>query len=264
MREILNVAVSFVLSRLLPASIWLIAGLAVIRFIMTITEKLLIRSHMEKVACGLIKTVVRVVFYGILMLVVASKLGVDITGVVALVSVLTLAISLSVQNALTNLISGFTLLYTKPFVAGDFVEIAGQSGSVQAIDLTYTKLATADNKSVFIPNGTVTAGQIVNYTELGSRRIEIFVAASYDSSPSAVLEALLEAAKIEGVLDTPRPFAGVTDYDESAVRYVLHVWAKSQDYWPIRFKINLRLPEMFREKGVCMTYPHLHVHLDKQ
>ena len=263
MWNFLDLVGSYALNKLLPAAILLAAGRLVNRLVIAVIEKLLTKSHMEQVAHGLIKTAVRVVLYGLLTLIVASKLGIDVTGVVALASVLTLAVSLSVQNALTNLFSGFTLLYTKPFVAGDFVEIAGQSGSVQAVGLTYTKLATADNKCISIPNGAVTAAQIVNYTVLGTRRVEIPVAASYESDPAAVLEALLAAAKVEGALDTPAPFAGVTDYAESTVNYVLHVWVKTQDYWSVKFAVNQRLPEAFREKGVSMTYPHLHVHLDK-
>lgn len=259
----LNLAANFALSRLLPALIVLAAGILAIRLVMVLVEKLQVKSHMEKVACGLIKTALRAVLYGLLALMIASKLGIDVTGIVALASVLTLAISLSVQNALTNLISGFTLLYTRPFAAGDFVEIAGQCGSVLTIGLTYTKLATADNKCISIPNGAVTAAQIVNYTVLGTRRVEISVAASYDSQSADVMDALLAAAKVDGALDSPAPFAGVADYGESTVNYILHVWAKTQDYWDVKFAVNQRLPEAFREKGVSMTYPHLHVHLDK-
>ena len=122
----LELASTFLTANLLPAAVLLALGILVIRLIMRVVEKLLQKAKLEKAATGLIKTVIRVILYGLVGLTAASKLGIDITGVVALASVLTLAISLSVQDALTNLISGFTLLYTKPFVAGDYVEIAGQ------------------------------------------------------------------------------------------------------------------------------------------
>ena len=261
--DIVDAGVSFLVSRGLPAAAILAVGIWVIRGANRLLGKLLEKSKLEKVAHGLIKTVVKAVLYGLLALIAASKLGVDVTGVVALASVLTLAISLSVQNALTNLISGFMLLYTKPFASGDLVEIAGQSGTVREIGLTYTRLATPDNKSISIPNGAVTAAQIVNYTALGTRRVEISVSASYDSPVDKVLEALYLAADVPTALVTPAPFAAVQSYGESAVCYLLHVWSAAEDYWTTLFVVNKRIKECFAEKGVSMTYPHVNVHLDK-
>ena len=203
------------------------------------------------------------VLYILLALMVADKIGLDVTGVVALASVLTLAISLSVQNALTNLIGGFTLLYTKPFTAGDFVEIAGQSGTVESIGLTYTKLATGDNKQVSIPNSSVVSAEIINYTAAGTRRVDITVSASYETPVDLVLESLREAAKLPTALDTVAPFVAVKNYADSSIEYVLQVWCKSEDYWTTLFDGNKRIKEVFDAKGVCMTYPHLNIHMDK-
>lgn len=248
---------------LLPALLIVVIGILVIRIVMNLLTKLLEKSKLEKVAYNLIKTVIRVVLYGLLALMVADKLGIDVTGVVALASVLTLAISLSVQNALTNVIGGFTLLYTKPFTAGDFVEIAGQSGTVQAIGLTYTKLATGDNKLVSIPNSAVVATEIVNYTAAGTRRVDISISAAYTCPVDVVLAALVEAGKLPTALDTPTPFAAVKNYGDSAIEYVLQVWCTSDNYWTTLFDGNKRIKEVFDEKGIEMTYPHINVHLDK-
>ena len=176
---------------------------------------------------------------------------------------LTLAISLSVQNALTNVISGFTLLYTKPFSSGDYVEVAGQSGSVQEIGLTYTKLTTPDNKSVFIPNGAVTSAEIVNYTVLGCRRMDIAVSASYDSPIQTVLAALREAANLPDVMQEKGIFVALDSYDDSAIGYIVRVWANNATYWDANFTIKERIKTIFDEKGIEMTYPHLNIHLDK-
>jgi len=158
----LNRLLDFTLTDILPALLLVVIGIVVIVIIKKIVNSILVKSKLEKAAHSLIKSVISVILYLLLGLIVASKLGIDVTGVVALASVLTLAISLSVQNMLTNLIGGFTLLSTKPFVSGDFVEIAGQSGTVKEIGLTYTKLLTPDNKEVSIPNSAVVAAQIVN------------------------------------------------------------------------------------------------------
>ena len=261
--DFLSTAWAYLVANIVPAVLITAAGILLICVVMKLLTKLLEKSKLEKTAHKLIKNIVRVALYLLLALMVADKIGIDVTGVVALASVLTLAISLSVQNALSNVIGGFTLLYTKPFVAGDFVEIAGQSGTVQTIGLTYTQLATADNKLVSIPNSAVVATQIVNYTTTGTRRVDITVSASYTSPAEAVLEALKEAGKLPTALDTPAPFAAVKNYGESAIEYVLQIWCKSGDYWTTLFEGNKKVKEVFDERGIAMTYPHINVHLDK-
>jgi small conductance mechanosensitive channel len=203
------------------------------------------------------------VLYVLLCLIVASGLGIDVTGVVALASVLTLAISLSVQNALTNVIGGFTLLSTHPFSSGDYVETAGQAGTVQEIGMIYTKLATPDNKIVSIPNSAVVSAQIINYTITGTRRTELNVSASYDAPTQAVIDALIQAGTVDKILLDPPPFAAVVKYDTSSICYTLRLWAKTEDYWDMYFLVNQRIKDIFDSQGIAMTYPHLHVHMDK-
>lgn len=249
--------------RILPAVIYLVAGLLVIRMIMNLVQKALEKSKLEKAAHKLIQAVIKVVLYLLLILIVATALGIDMTGTVALASVLTLAVSLSLQNVLSNVISGFSLLYTKPFKSGDMVEIAGQTGVVKEIDLTYTKLLTPDNKIISIPNSAVNAAQIVNYTALGTRRVDITVTASYEAAVKDVLAALKEAAVVPTAMQDPAPFAGVKNYGESSIEYALNLWCKCEDYLPTMFAVNEKIKEVFDAKHIEMTYPHLNVHLDK-
>ena len=254
---------SFALGNLVPVALILVAGLLVIRVVMNLLNKMLRKSKLEKAAHSLIRTAARATMYILLFLIVASKLGIDVTGIVALASVLTLAVSLSVQNALTNLISGFTLLYTKPFSSGDYVEIAGQAGSVKEIGLTYTKLATPDNKYVFIPNGAVTSAEIVNYTVLGKRRLDVEVSVSYDAEPEKVMETLKEIGNVPTILPEEGVFVGLQSYGDSAIKYVIRVWTDNDQYWPTMYAIHARIPGMLRQENIEMTYPHLNVHLDK-
>lgn len=253
----------FALHSILPALLIFIVGVVIIRAILKLAGRIMEKTKLEKAARSLIKTTLHAVLYILLALIIASSLGIDVTGIIALASVLTLAISLSVQNALTNVISGFTLLYTKPFSSGDYVEVAGQSGSVSEIGLTYTKLATPDNKYVFIPNGAVTSAQIVNYTVLGKRRLDIKISAAYTSALEDVLAALKEAGSVSTILPEHGVFAAVDSYGDSAIHYVLRVWTSCDDYWPTQYEINLRIKQVFDAKGIEMTYPHLNVHLDK-
>lgn len=261
--NLLNRLSGFALNHLLPAALTLLAGSIVIRVLMQLVTKALEKSKLERAAHTLIKSVIRVALYLVLMLTAASALGIDVTGIVALASVLTLAVSLSVQTALTNVIGGFTLLSTKPFVSGDFVEIAGQSGTVREIGLTYTKLATADNKIISIPNNSVVAAQIINFSVSGTRRVCVNISVSYDVPADTAIEALLEAARLPTALADPAPFAAMESYGESTVNYILHIWCRTGDYWTTQFQVNKNIQAVFAQKGIALTYPHLHVHLDK-
>ena len=259
----LSLAGTFALSKLLPMVAVAALGVLVIQVVLKTVKKVLEKSKLEKAAHTLIITACQVVLYILLALIVASGLGIDVTGIVALASVLTLAVSLSVQNLLTNVFGGFTLLYTKPFASEDFVEIAGQSGTVKEIGLTYTKLATVDNKLVSIPNSAVVAAEIINYTAIGTRRLDINLEASYGVSAEQVLQIMGEAAKQDTVLADPAPNAVVMEYKQSSVNYCLMVWCKAEDYWGTKFAINQKLSCLAKEAGITFYDPHLSVHMEK-
>lgn len=263
MEEALIALVDAASQKLLPAALALVVGLLVIRIVMTVITKLLNKTKLEKAAHGLIKSVARVVLYVLLGLMVADCLGIDVTGAIALASVLTLAVSLSVQNALTNVIGGFTLLYTHPFKSGDFVEVAGKSGTVQEIGMAYTVLATPDNKIISIPNSSVVSGDIVNYTVSGTRRVEVKVQAVYSESSQQVIDALLQAGTVDKVLLDPAPMAVIDSYGESAINYSLRVWTKSEDFWDVYFVINQNIRKIFEAQGIKMVYPHMHVYMEQ-
>lgn len=240
-----------------------VIGSLLIRIVNRGLQKLLEKSKLEKAAHSLIKTLVKTALYILLTLILASSVGIDVTGIVALASVASLAISLALQNMLANVIGGFTLLYTHPFGSGDYVEIAGQSGTVMEVGIAYTRLTTPDNKLISIPNSAVVAAEIVNYTVTGTRRVDVNITVSYDADPDVVVTALLEAAQDSRVLADPAPFAALTGYGDSAISYTVRVWVKTDDYWDVYHKINRQVIDTFRQKNVEMTYPHLNVHLDK-
>ena len=249
--------------KIVPFTLILVVGFLIIKIVTKIVDKALNKSKLEKAAHGLIKSLIRVVLVLLVGLAAASSLGIDVTGVIALASVLTLAVSLSVQNALTNVIGGITLLYTKPFKSGDYVEIAAESGTVLEIGMSYTKLQTPDNKIIYIPNSAVVSADIVNYTVSGTRRVEIVVSASYNAPTQAVIQALYEAAKVPGVRNEPAPFAALSRYGESNIEYTLRVWTATEDYWDVNFAINEKIRETFKAGGVEMSYPHLNIHVEK-
>ena len=266
MNEILNALKnlpSTAVEKLVPAVLILVAGLLVIRIAMSIVNKLLVNTKLGKAAHGLIKSVSRVVLYVLLGLILAGSLGIDVTSIVALASVLTLAVSLSVQNLLTNVLGGFTLLYTKPFKSGDYVEVAGKAGTVQEISMTYTVLTTPDNKIISIPNSSVVSGDIVNYSVAGVRRVDVTVRAVYSEPSQKVIDALIQAGTVDKVMLDPAPFAAITAYGESTIEYSLRVWTKTEDYWDVYFVINQKVKDTFDAQGIKMAYPHMHVYMEK-
>lgn len=263
MEEILDWLSKAAVEKLVPAVLILVAGLLVIRIVMTVIKKLLDKTHLEKAAHGLVKSVARVVLYVLLCLIIAGSLGIDVTSIVALASVLTLAVSLSLQNALANVFGGFTLLYTHPFKSGDFVEVAGKSGTVQEISMAYTKLATPDNKVISIPNNSVVSGDIVNYTASGTRRVEVKVRAVYTEPSQKVIDALIQAGTVDRVLLNPAPMAVIDSYGETAIHYSLRVWTKTEDFWDVYFLINQNVREIFRAQDIQMVYPHMHIYMEK-
>ena len=248
---------------LLPALLILIVGIVIIKLVNKVVKTALNKTKLEKAAHSLIISVANVALYIILGLIIATKLGIDVTSIVALASVLTLALSLALQNMVSNVIGGFIILSTTPFHSGNYVEIAGQAGTVSEINMGYTKLTTPDGKLISIPNSAVVAAQIVNYSAEPIRRVDVAVSASYDSAVQDVIGALCAAGTVDKALADPAPVAYVTSYGDSAINYSLRVWCNNADYWDVFFAVNQNVKKTFDERGIIMTYPHLNVHLDK-
>lgn len=249
--------------KVFTAVITLVAGILVIKAVMRLLTRALEKSKLEKAAYSLILSLAKVGLYLLLGLSLATSFGIDVTGVVALASVLTLAVSLALQNMLTNVLGGFTLLTTHPFHSGDYVDIGNQSGTVTQIDMSYTRLVTPDNKVVCIPNSTVLASEVVNYSANDSRRAQIQVSAGYDAPTQKVIDALVLAATVDNALLEPAPFAAVESYGDNAINYILRFWTKTGDFWDVYFAVNQRIKDIFDEQGIPMTYPHLNVHFDQ-
>ena len=248
-----------IISAILVFLICLIA----IKILMKAVEKLLARSKkMDTVLQGFLKTLVRIVLWMLAIVIIAGTLGIPTASLVAVISIAGLALSLSVQNILANLFSGITLLITKPFAAGDLIDVGANTGVVKTVGLFYTVLDTLDNRVVSIPNSDVTAASVVNYSRNPLRRVDMTFNASYGDSTEAVRAAILEAAQAdEKILADPAPFIVIGQYKESSVEYIVRVWCKNADYWDVYFGMNERVRERFAADGVHMTYNHINVHM---
>ena len=267
MLSTLQVAVSALVASLsvtlIPSLLILLAGIVAIKLVNKILKTALNKTNLEKAAHSLILSVANVAMYILLGLITATKLGIDVTSIVALASVLTLAVSLALQNMLANVFGGFTLLSTTPFHSGDYVEIAGQGGTVTEINMTYTRLATPDGKLISIPNSSVVAAQIVNYSAEPVRRVDVNVSVNPTVPVQKVLDALVLAGTVDKALTTPAPFAAVTGYVDGRVNYVLRVWVNNPDFWDVTFEVNQKVKKVFDEQEIPMAFPHMNVHIDK-
>ena len=176
-----------------------------IKILRKASDKILDKSkHLDPSLKTFFASAVNVLLWAIAVMIVASALGINITSLVAIMSVAGVALSLALQGLLANVFSGITLLASRPIAVGNFVEIGGQSGTVRSIGLFYTCLATTDNKIIYVPNGDITGSKIINYSTEPVRRVDLNVGTSYDCPTETVRSAILEAvANTEAGLHGP-------------------------------------------------------------
>ena len=194
-------------------------------------QKLLQKSKIEKGLHSFLKSIVKIVLYLLAVMIIAQSVGINMTSVVALFSVLTLAVSLALQGIFGNIVSGIMLLTLKPFRVGDFIEIDDIKGTVVDISLIYSRVRTLNNQLIYVPNSEIVGGRIKNYTSLGLLRVDHTFTASYNAPPEKVKEALAKAvAGIPKVLKDPAPRISVEEYGNSSIAYACWVWCKAEDY----------------------------------
>ena len=252
------------LNTILYALAIFVGGIVLIRVILSLTGKLLRRTKLDNSLHRFLQSILRVVLWVCLLMMVAAYVGIDITSLVALLSVVSLAISLSVQSVLSNVAGGMMVIGTKPFKQGDYVSVDDLEGTVDEIGVVYTKLHTIDNRAVLIPNSKVSNATIQNFTTLGKRRLDMDFSASYDSDPETVEEALREAVARCEPMQGENLCVEFQSFDDSAICYHVHFWVPSSRFVQTRFDLRRYVYEAFRERGVEMTYPHLNVHLQTE
>ena len=253
-----SLTVQRALSALLLGLVCLAAG----RLTLGVVSKLLDRSAMDQRVRLYVRKGLRTLLIILTALIVAGSLGVDVTSLIAVVSVFGLAVSLAVQDVLGNVAGGMVLLFTKPFTLGDYIAAGEGEGTVAEITLTHTKLDTPSGQRVMLPNSKLTAGQIVNYSVRGVRRADHTITASYDDGTGAVRSACLKALeRTPNILPDPAPQVVLTGFGESSVEYHVRFWAKTEDYWDAHFRSLEEIRRAFAEDGVTMTYNHLNVHI---
>ena len=250
------------LAGVLRIVVLVLVGIIVVRILLKMVDRMLERSKALASLRVYIRSVAKVLLWFLLVLMVLGSLGVETTSIIALLSVAGLAVSLALQNTLSNLAGGIMLLVAKPFQVGDYVEADGVSGTVSAVDLSYTTFVTVDNKEIFVPNSQLSAAKVVNYTALGKRRVDLSFTASYEAPTAAVKGAIREVLDgIPQIMADPAPEIWLTEYQTSSIQYTVRASTASADYWPVYFAIQEGVRESFARHGVEMTYDHLNVHI---
>ena len=197
-------------------------------------------------------------------MVVASSLGINASSLLALVSILGLAVSLAVKDSLSNLAGGLTILGTKPFKVGDYVQIDDIEGTVQDIGLVYTSLTTWDNRRILVPNSTVVDAEVTNYTTEPLRRVDLTITASYGASVEEVKDVIQGVlARHDKVLKDPAPFARLSSYGDNALGYAVRAWCRTEDYWDVYYDLLEELKSAFDAAGLSIPYPQMEVTLRK-
>ena len=254
---------SLALDKLLSGVFALVVCLLCIWLLMKLTDKALANSkRLDGALRGFIRSVVKAAMWIITGIIVAYSLGIPTTSLVALVSVTGLALSLSIQNIMSNLFSGVTLLMAKPFTAGDFVDIGGKAGTIKIVGMFYTVMDTGDNSVISIPNGDVTSSSVINYSKEPMRRVDMRFEASYDAPTAEVKAAIMDAiAADERISAEPAPFIALSAYKSSSIEYLVRIWCQNSDYWSVHYGMNERVRECFAAHGVEMSYEHMNVHI---
>lgn len=195
---------------------------------------------------------------------ILSRFGIQTTSLVALLGAAGLAIGLALQGTLSNLAAGVMLLGFRPFKINDFVEVGGHSGSVKAITLFTTEIATSDNIQITVPNGDIWASSIKNYSFYDRRRCDLVIGVSYDTDLKKAETALRKVVESEDRrLRDPEPFVKVTNLGDSSVDFTLRVWAMADDFWAMKHALIREIKEEFDRQGIDIPFP-TSVHIQKQ
>ena len=254
----------FSLGNILAAALIFLVCLAVIKLAVRLTRRALDKSKLDAPVKRAIVNFERVVLWVTALLMIMGKLNISTASLVALVSVAGLALSLSLQNTLSNVFAGITLLVTRPFKPGDFVEAGTTSGTVTRMGLFYVTLLTYDNKEIHVPNSDIAASRLTNYTAEPTRRVDLNFGLEYGCAADEVRAALLAAAKEDvRVLPEPEPAVVVSAYLSSSVQYTLRCWALTADYWAVYYALNESARRHLEAAGLSLAFDRLDVRIVK-
>lgn len=247
--------------RVLGAVLIFIVGRFLISFLNRLVAKIMVRRHIDPSVQSFVRSLVNILLTILLIIAVVSKLGVETTSFAALLASAGVAVGMALSGNLQNFAGGLIVLLLRPYKVGDLIESQGVIGTVNEIQIFHTILLTADNKMIYIPNGTLSSGTVVNYSRQTTRRVEWIIGVEYGEQMAKVeqvINALIRADK--RILSTPDPFVALHALDSSSVNVVIRVWVDAADYWPVYFDMNKAIYETFNREGISFPFPQLTLH----
>lgn len=250
--------------RVVLALLFFFIGRVVIRWIQKLVRHSLQRTNADKGVVQFVDSLLKASLYVLLIFTIATKLGVDSSSVAALLASGGVAIGLALQGSLSNFAGGVLILLLKPFVVGDYIiENAGNNeGTVKEIQIFYTKLSTVDNKTIVIPNGTLSNSSLTNVTARPERQLDLKVGIAYHADlkkAKSLIEELLTAD--ESIMQDEDIKVFVDSLADSAVILGLRAWVKTDEYWPTRWRLLEEIKLIFDREGIEIPYNQLTVHM---
>lgn len=237
-------------------------GLVVIRVLMLVIDRMLRRTRLDASIKSIVRSGIKFVLGFVVVIIVLGYLNVEVTSLVALLSVAALAVSLALQSLLSNVAGGLLLLSTKPYVIGDYIEVGGVAGTVLETGVFYTKLRTYDGKAVQVPNSQVSSEKIINYTAEETRRVDIKVRIPYSEPVEKVRGSMFAVLRAHPkILTDPEPEVRLSDFGESSIEYFIRVWCANADYWDVYFDIMEGVKAALDREGIEMSYNRVNVRM---
>lgn len=250
------------MGNLLPILFIILISLVAVKVVMKILEKGIKKSKLEKGLHGFALKTIKIILYFIATIIIADAMGIPISSLLATFSIVGVAASLAIQDTLSNIASGITILATTPFKVGNYVDASGNSGTVREINFTHTVLQTPDNKIIHVPNKEMVNSTITNYSQMPKRRVDITFNLDYNADSNLIKEIMLQRITTnELILKNEDIFVRATAYAASGIDYTIRVWTKAKDYWTVYYDLLEGLKEDFDKAGIQIPYNQLDVHV---
>ncbi len=255
------------LVQVVVAIIVLLIGSRIIKFLLKLIRKSLDRSKVEAGVVTFLCSLVKYSLYFVLAMIILAQFGVTTSSVVAVLGSAGLTLGLALQGSLSNFAGGVLILLLKPFVVGDYIidGATGQEGTVSSITIFYTKLLTVDNRMIMIPNGSLSNSSITNVTHMEKRRIDLVIGVSYEADLAKTKQVLLDVVKSEDKILPGEPVdVYVSELADSSVQMGVRAWGKTEDYWPIRWKMTEDIKNALDANAISIPYPQIDVTVTMQ
>ncbi len=251
-------------SHLLAAALIFIVGRILISFLNKLVARILERRKVDPSIQSFVKSLVSILLTVLLIVAVISKLGVETTSFAALLASAGVAVGMALSGNLQNFAGGLIVLLFRPYKVGDVIESQGETGTVREIQIFHTILTTFDNKVIYIPNGALSSGTVINYSREELRRVDWTVGVEYNTDYELVERTVRDLlATDQRILNKPAPFVALHTLADSSVNVAIRVWVKNADYWDVYFDMNKRIYAEFNKKGIGFPFPQLTVHQAK-